>query len=297
VIAEDAATAAKSLPSVRFTIARSTERHPAAQVPSFLEQHFFDSAFQSTRVSLRSGQIGEPPGPALPGTKRTVSGRAGMSSERADMRTEIAYLSTDEVNHTLAQQIAKGCRVRLIHAEAVDAAPDKSTVARLHDLDHILPLQRELIVKKLLTEATSAPVAVHGYCLEEEQIASLRANGVIVGRTLDPALIRRLRDASRVVQEPDTSEENRQEQKADESMDPADFCTLVRSLASQAHKTLTRTTGGKLDDLHELRLQLDRLQTQLDHLRRSHALRLDELQRWLARLSQQVKEAEQDLSS
>jgi hypothetical protein len=50
-----------------------------------------------------------------------------------------------------------------------------------------------------------------------------------------------------------------EEEKPEEPIDPAELGTLVRALASQAHKTLTQSTTGKLAELHELHQQFDRL--------------------------------------
>src|SRR5271157_4034569 len=75
-----------------------------------------------------------------------------------------------------------------------------------------------------------------------------------------------------------------------EAIEPAMLCTRVRSLASQAHRILTRMPCVHYEDGHELRQQLALLQMEIDRLRRFHSLRFDELQRWLDSLVQRVED-------
>jgi len=74
-----------------------------------------------------------------------------------------------------------------------------------------------------------------------------------------------------------------------EAIEPAMLCTRVRSLASQAHRILTRMPYVHYEEGHELRQQLALLQMEIDRLRRFHSLRCDELQRWLDSLIQRVE--------
>ena len=75
-----------------------------------------------------------------------------------------------------------------------------------------------------------------------------------------------------------------------EAIEPAMLCTRVRSLASQAHRILTRMPCVHYEEGHELRQQLALLQMEIDRLRRFHSLRFDELQRWLDSLVQRVED-------
>src|SRR5271166_3404653 len=75
-----------------------------------------------------------------------------------------------------------------------------------------------------------------------------------------------------------------------ETIEPAMLCTRVRSLASRAHRILTRMPCIHYEDGHELRQQLALLQMEIDRLRRFHSLRFDELQRWLDSLVQRVED-------
>jgi hypothetical protein len=82
-----------------------------------------------------------------------------------------------------------------------------------------------------------------------------------------------------------------------EAIEPAMLCTRVRSLASQAHRLLTRMPSVHHEDGHELRQQLDRLQIEIDCLRRFRWLRCDELQLWLDSLINRVEECCLDASA
>jgi hypothetical protein len=203
------------------------------------------------------------------------------------MRTRIDYLTTDQVNHSLAEQMARECGSPLVRTPAGGVPPGGPLIAKLLDLDHVWPQQRQAILENLLSGPPSVAVAVHGYCLDEEQTRSLCANGVIVARSLDSGLFLRLRKASEPHQEPLPVEGDGDE--IDDRAEPAALCTLVRSVAIQAHKALRGPAPIPSEERRELRRQLDRVQTQLDGLRRSHALRLEELERWLNRLLQLVE--------
>ncbi len=182
------------------------------------------------------------------------------------MRTRIAYLTANEVNHTLALRMAQQCGVPLVR-NPPDCVPPRGTlIARLHDLDHVPRQQKEAILEDLLTGPTTVPVAVHSYNLGEDQMASLHANGVIVARSLEPALVRRLCQASESDREPVPVEEDRED--GERVVEPATLCALVRSLASQAHRTLTRTPCAPIEEFDDLRQQLADLQLQIDRLRR-----------------------------
>jgi hypothetical protein len=96
----------------------------------------------------------------------------------------IAYLTTDEVNQTLALQIAERCGVQLFPLEPREAPPNGEFDAVLYDLDY-LP-QREAILNRLRSESFACKAAVHSYNLTEAEVKDLRANGVKVYRRLQP---------------------------------------------------------------------------------------------------------------
>jgi hypothetical protein len=196
----------------------------------------------------------------------------------------------DEDNHSLAQRIAESCGVLLIPVRSMQVSGKNAASARLHDLDHVLPCQKARILEELLEAAPATPVAVHGYSLAEAEVVSLRDNGVIVARALDRSLIRRLCDISELDQGPLRIECDGDARESEEPFDPARLGTLVRSLASRAHHTLTMPTRNRFGDLSELDRELDTLQGQLDQLWKSHGLRFAELHRWLDRVRQLVEQ-------
>jgi hypothetical protein len=108
--------------------------------------------------------------------------------------------------------------------------------------------------------------------------------------------VRQLCDSSVLFAVPHSLEGTDAAQTREDPLDPAELGAVVRALALQAHKILRRGATGKFSDLHILHHQLDRLQTRLNQLRLLHALRFDELQRWLARLSQVIKDRDRECS-
>jgi hypothetical protein len=207
------------------------------------------------------------------------------------MHMRIAYYTTDEVNYTLVQRMAREYGSPLIRTSPDLATPGGSPAASLHDLDHLWQPHRTAILESLLAERPLKNVAVHGYCLTDDQVQSLRANGVIVSRSLDSNLFDRLCNASEPAREPLPLDADRDvnENPTDDSPNPAALCTLVRSLANQAHKTLKLPARSSDHERRELRRQLGDLQMHLDSLRRSHVLRFEELQRWLDSLVKRVE--------
>lgn len=87
------------------------------------------------------------------------------------MRIQIAYLTTDEVNDTLALRMARKCCVSLVCNPPGRVPTDGPLIARLHDLDHLACQQKEAILTDLLSRPAAVPVAVHSYNLEEDQVA------------------------------------------------------------------------------------------------------------------------------
>jgi hypothetical protein len=211
------------------------------------------------------------------------------------MRIRIAYLTADEVNHTLALRMAQQCGVSLVHDPPGCARSDGTPVARLYDLDHVSRQQKEAILTGLLSGPTAVPVAVHSYNLGEDQMASLSANGVIVARSLRPDLVRRLCEAPGSDGEPDPVQEDREDDES--SVEPATLCALVRSLASRAHCTLTRKPCAPREELDELCRQLADLQRKIERLRRVHAMRFDELEHWLESLMKRIRDRQFEASA
>jgi hypothetical protein len=211
------------------------------------------------------------------------------------MRNQIAYLTADEVNHTLALRMAQKCGVSLVHNPSGCARTNGTLDARLYDLDHVSRQQKEAILTDLLSGPTTVPVAVHSYNMGEDQMATLSAKGVTVARSLEPDLVRRLCEASAPSQEPDPVEEDCN--GGETLVEPATLCALVRSLASQSHRTLTRKPCAQSEEFDELWQQLTDLQRQIERLRQAHATRFDELKHWLESLMKRMQDRQFDASA
>ena len=105
----------------------------------------------------------------------------------------IAYLTTDEVNEQLAQQMAVACGVTLCPLAPKDAPPDGEYDAVLYDLDY-LPVKNQLeVMAALLAGPLPHAVALHSYHLEDAHVDALRRNAVGVFRRLQPMVFRSLR--------------------------------------------------------------------------------------------------------
>jgi hypothetical protein len=117
---------------------------------------------------------------------------------RDDVR--IAYMTADEVNRHLAASMAEGCGVTL------DALPVEDEPSGVHldevldrydaillNLDDAMPPRRREILKGLLGSAEPRRIAVHGYDLDDEQVALLHGHGISAARGLDAGLLEDLR--------------------------------------------------------------------------------------------------------
>src|SRR2546428_160189 len=106
----------------------------------------------------------------------------------------ITYHSTDVVNRDLVTRLAHECGATVSLAGTGDTSPSRLIWAAIYDLDHLH--QQQMVLEDLLSRPSRVPVAVHGYCLEEEQVWLLDARGVIVTRQIEPELVRRLCSAA-----------------------------------------------------------------------------------------------------
>jgi hypothetical protein len=101
----------------------------------------------------------------------------------------IAYLTTDEVNRTLAVAYGKRYCLTVVPLEPRDGAPDDSFDGVLYDWDYLPP---ELIRYGPSAGPLPRHVAVHGYNLTHRVKAALRRHGVAVFRRLDAAIFKML---------------------------------------------------------------------------------------------------------
>jgi hypothetical protein len=119
-----------------------------------------------------------------------------LVSEVRPMR--IAYLTTDEVNLHLAEEMAAACGLTLCTLDPRDPPPDGEFDALLYDWDHWPAEQQREVMAELLGGSLPHALAVHGYNLGGGRADALRRHTVAVYR-LQPRAFRFLRRAVRTV--------------------------------------------------------------------------------------------------
>ena len=107
----------------------------------------------------------------------------------------IAYVTTDEVNLSMAARMAATYRAAVCPLSPAVVPPYGQFDGVLYDLDGVPRHRRPAMLAEVLSVAPTRPSAVHGYDLSREQAEALRRCGVAVARQLDPALFRGLRRA------------------------------------------------------------------------------------------------------
>jgi hypothetical protein len=105
----------------------------------------------------------------------------------------IAYLTTDEVNQDLAQNLAESCGTTLYLLTFQETPLDGTFDAVLYDWDYLPRHQRRRIQDQLLRADLPCPVAVHGYTLGEGQRKAFHLHDVAAHRRLEPGIFMRLR--------------------------------------------------------------------------------------------------------
>src|SRR5262249_48680352 len=111
----------------------------------------------------------------------------------------IAYLSTDEVNLHLAEEMAAACGLTLCPLDPKDPPPDEAVDALLYGWDPGPAERQPEVLAELLAGRLPRAVAVHGYNLGDAQAEALRRRGMAVYRRLRPRVFRFLRRAIRAV--------------------------------------------------------------------------------------------------
>jgi hypothetical protein len=111
----------------------------------------------------------------------------------------IAYLTTDEVNLHLAEEMAAACGLTLCPLDPRDPPPAGEFDALLYDWDHWPAPQLREVMAELLGGSLPHAVAVHGYNLGDGRAEGLRRHTVAVYRRLQPRVFRFLRRAARTV--------------------------------------------------------------------------------------------------
>jgi hypothetical protein len=106
-----------------------------------------------------------------------------------------AYLTTDEVNHSLALEMAKACKVTLNPLAPKDGPPDAGYDAVLCDWDSWPVEGRNDFVAMLSCGPQPRRFAVHGYNLNDHQLTELLSKGVVVHRVLQTEMFQLLSNA------------------------------------------------------------------------------------------------------
>ncbi len=104
----------------------------------------------------------------------------------------IAYMTTDEVNQSLAAEMAADCGADICPRLPPGRVPDGQIHAVLYDLDRLQKHRRDEIIALILSSRSTRPRAVHGYDVTDEQAKALRQHGVAVSQRLRAGLIRSL---------------------------------------------------------------------------------------------------------
>jgi hypothetical protein len=113
----------------------------------------------------------------------------------------VAYMTTDVVNLDLAYTLAAECDAGLHPLFPKDKSLPEQIAGLVYDLDSLGSQRRREIVEDLLATPLLYPVAVHSYNLEETEIASLQAAGVLVYRRLEAEVLMDVCQAASSVQE------------------------------------------------------------------------------------------------
>jgi hypothetical protein len=106
-----------------------------------------------------------------------------------------AYLTTDEMNEALAQELALACSVALDSLTPKDGPPDEGYDAVLCDWD-FWPAEHRQELLAGLDGPPYRPLAVHGHSLDAGQVEALRRRGVAVYVGLGPEVFLQLRGAA-----------------------------------------------------------------------------------------------------
>jgi hypothetical protein len=107
----------------------------------------------------------------------------------------VAYLSTDEVNLTLAAELAGKQGIALRHLEPRDGLPGAEFDAVLCDWDYWHVTGRAGLLAALSGGAAGRPVALHSFHVEPDQVEALRRGGVVLHPRLRAKVFQQLRQA------------------------------------------------------------------------------------------------------
>jgi len=109
----------------------------------------------------------------------------------------IGYLSLDEVNQSLARQLASKIGVELHSLSFREDEPVGSCDAYLYELDCLTQLDRRELLARIVAGPAQRPAAVHSWNVSPNERRALHGKGVDVFRRLEEVVFRRLRRAVR----------------------------------------------------------------------------------------------------
>jgi hypothetical protein len=104
----------------------------------------------------------------------------------------VAYLTTDEVNASLAGKFAAACGLELFLVHPDGTAPVDGARAIVYDLDFLPERHAASLAAAASLPRRSPALAVHGYNIDRGLARRLRAAGVVVARRLTSTLFERL---------------------------------------------------------------------------------------------------------
>jgi hypothetical protein len=101
----------------------------------------------------------------------------------------IAYVNTDEVNQDLAVRTAVQHGAVIFSLAPEGPSPDGLFDAVLYNLDDVPQGHRFPLLEGLRYDEPHMATAVHGYDITDEQVQTLKRNGVGAARRLHPGLL------------------------------------------------------------------------------------------------------------
>jgi hypothetical protein len=107
----------------------------------------------------------------------------------------VAYFTTDDVNLSLAVEMAARQGITLLPLEPRDDPAPGHCDALLYDWDYWPAGRRDEALEELLAAPAGRPVALHGHNVEEEQAEALCLRGVAVHPRLRLQVFQQLRQA------------------------------------------------------------------------------------------------------
>jgi hypothetical protein len=96
----------------------------------------------------------------------------------------VSYLTSDELNATLARRLARSCGVglQLLGPKEIQYARFCDLV--LCDLDNLSPVERDALLGSCSPGGQQGRLVLHSYRLSEEQMAKYRKMGILAFRRL-----------------------------------------------------------------------------------------------------------------